>query len=222
MRLQHLLLGLVAVVSVACGSSANDPPASASPTPSNGTAEGERTPSSDDDSESPSTAAAASGSSIRFVLHNSSAHDVYLLRDGQWVPLWLEIDGGLQLSGYGKSFCGSPDPTDPTSHNDPYFALQPIAAGASYEWAGTWEAVSVSLADTCWNVHPISAGKHSARVCVHDDATTPLERTDEAIPTGGTSTIAPASKWFSPEPSRCIDVELDVPVSGTASIEIEL
>lgn len=129
------------------------------------------------------------------------------------MPLWLEVDG-VQLTGYGQSWCGD----DSSSHSDPFFTLVSVAANATYEWDRPWAPRNVSFEGSCWSAQRLSAGAHSARACVYD-AKVDLNVTLDKIP-AGPNTPAAVSTWFTTAPSRCVNVDVDVPVSGTATIDI--
>lgn len=210
-----LLCASLSLLAAACGgaaeqTSASGPPAAQSSEGDRGPAPGSSTSTGETD---PPAAASPSVGSVKIVVQNRSANDVWLLRDYQ-APLWLEIDGGLQLNGYGQQWCDQ----DPPSHNDPFWMLQKVAAGVPYEQ--TWDGHRVSFESGCWKKLPVAAGPHTARACVYD-ADVDLERSNEPIPAGPSAPVPP-SKWFSPAPSRCVDFSFDLPATGSITVDVDL
>ena len=150
---------------------------------------------------------------LSLVLHNRSAETVSVLRVGQQTPLWLEIDGGVALTGYGANFCGG----DKWSHNDPFFTLQPIPAGGTEEIK--WWAAQVSFSGDCWSSVPLAPGKHTGRACSYAKGVG--FGGFGGIPTGP-APVLPASKWFETAPTHCTEFAFELPATGAVTIDIDL
>jgi hypothetical protein len=209
------LLALVAsgLALAACGGSASSSTSDPAASGTNGTP-GVPAASGGSDAALPTSGPAGpSGTPVGTVdvrLHNTSGHDVWLVYDGQRTPLWLEIDAPpLALNGYGGRWCG--DATG--SHNDPFMSVTKVAAGevTSTKWTGTYVTGDAGCLQSTY----AAAGKHESRACLYDTDPGQLRITPNGI-SGG------PSSWFVKAPSRCLPITLDLPTSGSSTVDVEL
>jgi hypothetical protein len=153
--------------------------------------------------------------SVNVVVHNGGVSDVWLLRDYE-APLWLEVDGGILLNGYGQSWCGQPDEPD----NDPVWFFDKVAAGDSV--TRTWDGQQVTFdSGGCWKKAPVAIGKHAARACVYDSITSVKERVGARFPAGPAPYDLP-STWMDPSATRCVDFTIEVPATGSVTADVTL
>ncbi len=204
MRSLELRFALLATLSVACGGGTDAPSTFASP----------RSAVTAIVAAPPAAPPPPIGT-VDVVVRDDAAHDVWLMKDYQ-APLWLEIDGGVLLNGYGQTWCAQVG-----SHNEPVWFFEKLAAGESLKV--TWDGYGVSFdaSAQCWQRTPLAAGKHSARACVYDTDPSGARRSGAHLP-AGPGPWDPPSTWLDPPATRCVGFTIDLPASGATSVDVSL